>query len=156
MITPRSWGRDSIPGTAIFRLSTGIASTSSSTVAAPAAIAGCRSTGFRIAFHSRDSRLARSTGERRNGIRPLLTRSPSFESTAGSTVSEPITAIATTRIVPEAKDSNVLAPARYIPAIAIATVTPETSTARPEVAAAVSSAVRSSRPRARSSRSRRR
>ena len=69
-------------------------------------------------------------------MRPRFTRSPSFESTAGSTVSEPATAIATTVIVPTAKEVKVAAPARNMPAIAIATVTPENSTARPEVAAA--------------------
>ena len=87
-------------------------------------------------------------------MRPLSTRSPSFESTAGSTVSEPIIATATTIIVPTEKDMNVLSPDRNMPAIAIRTVMPETSTARPEVAAAASSAARSLRPAARSCRSR--
>ena len=64
--------------------------------------------------------------------------------------------IATTKMVPVANDSNVAAPAKYMPAMAVATVTPETSTARPEVAAAASSAAFEPRPRARSSRSRRR
>ena len=93
---------------------------------------------------------------RRNGTRPLFTRSPSFDRIAGSTVSEPTTAIATTRIVPVANERNVGAPPKYIPAMAAITVTPDTSTARPEVAAAASSAASSERPRARSSRSRRR
>ncbi len=84
-----------------------------------------------------------------------MTRSPSFESSAGSTVSDPSTATATTRIVPVAIEANVLLPARYIPAIAVITVRPETSTERPEVAAAAASAACSSRPAARSSRSRR-
>jgi hypothetical protein len=77
-------------------------------------------------------------------------------STAGSTVSEPTTATATTRIVPVANEVKVASPAMYMPAIAIITVRPETSTARPDVAAAASSEARSPRPRARSSRSRRR
>ena len=62
-------------------------------------------------------------------MRPFSTRSPSFESTAGSTVSEPSMATATTIIVPTEKDMNVLSPERNMPAIAIRTVMPETSTA---------------------------
>ncbi len=89
-------------------------------------------------------------------MRPRSTRSPSQASTAGSTVSEETTAIATTRIVPSAKEMKVLSPDRNIPAIAAITVRPEISTARPEVPAAICSAVRLLRPAARSSRSRRR
>ena len=55
-----------------------------------------------------------------------------------------------------ANDRNVAAPPKYMPAIAAITVIPDTSTARPDVAAAASSAASSERPRARSSRSRRR
>ena len=54
-----------------------------------------------------------------------------------------------------ANDWNVALPVMYIPAIAIITVAPETRTARPEVAAATSSAARPAAG-ARSSRSRRR
>ena len=89
-------------------------------------------------------------------MRPFSTRSPSFESTAGRTVSEPIIATATTIIVPIDIEMNVLSPENSIPAIAISTVMPEIRTERPEVAAAASSAARSPRPAARSSRSRRR
>ena len=89
-------------------------------------------------------------------MRPFSTRSPSQARTAGRTVSEPITATATTRIVPVANDGKVGAPARYMPAIAIITVNPETITARPEVAAAAASEACSLRPDSRSSRSRRR
>ena len=155
-MTSRSRGSVSMPGTCIFRLSTGIAITIRASAATPPAIQGRRRTRSRIAPQNRDSCAARFSGGVRNGIRPRFTRSPSFESTAGSTVSEPKTAIATTRIVPVANDSNVEAPARYMPAIAVATVMPETSTARPEVAAAALSAASELRPRARSSRSRRR
>ena len=49
---------------------------------------------------------------------------------------------------------NVLSPLMNMPAIATITVAPEISTARPEVAAAASSAALSLRPAARSSRSR--
>ena len=90
-----------------------------------------------------------------NGIRPFSTRSPSLERIAGSTVSEPSIATATTSIAPTEKDMNVLSPERNMPAIAIRTVMPETSTARPEVAAAAASAALSLRPALRSSRSRR-
>ena len=79
--------------------------------------------------------------------------SPSLESSAGSTVSDPITATATTRIVATPKAAKSF-PANSIPAIAIITVTPEMSTERPEVAAAASSAASGLRPAARSSRSR--
>ena len=49
-------------------------------------------------------------------------------------------AMATTRIVPSAKEMKALSPLMNMPAIATITVTPEISTARPEVAAAASSA----------------
>jgi hypothetical protein len=64
-------------------------------------------------------------------------------------------ATATTIIVPIANDMNVLSPEKNIPAMAIRTVIPEMSTARPDVAAAASSAAVSLRPARRSSRSRR-
>ena len=92
----------------------------------------------------------------RKGTRPFSTRSPSQLSTAGTTVTEPSIAAATTRIVPVAKPENTLEPVKYIPAMATMTVRPETSTARPEVADAVRSASAELRPSTRSSRSRRR
>ena len=90
-----------------------------------------------------------------NGMRPLSTRSPSFESRAGRTVSEPIIATPTTRIVPVAIEAKPLSPVKYMPAMAAMTVKPETSTARPDVAAAAARAASGSRPALRSSRSRR-
>jgi hypothetical protein len=87
-------------------------------------------------------------------MRPFSILSPSLPSSAGSTVSEPIIATRTTIIVPTEKDMNVLSPEKNIPAIAIITVMPEMSTARPDVAAAASSAAPSLRPARRSSRSR--
>ena len=60
----------------------------------------------------------------RSGTRTFSTRSPSQDSIAGSTVSEPIIATATTIIVPIANDMNVLSPEKNIPAIAIITVMP--------------------------------
>ena len=59
----------------------------------------------------------------------MFTRSPSFDRTAGRTVSEPITEIATTRIVPVANEVKVAAPPKYMPAIA-AMPRPTPSTAR--------------------------
>ena len=73
-------------------------------------------------------------------MRPFSILSPSFDSRAGRTVSEPIIATATTTIVPVANDVKSSSPPRYIPPIANITVQPEISTARPEVAAAASSA----------------
>ncbi len=75
-------------------------------------------------------------------MRPFSTLSPSFARIAGSTVSEPIIATATTSIVATPNETNVLSPVNRSPAIAIITVTPEMSTDRPEVAAAASSAAR--------------
>ena len=92
----------------------------------------------------------------RIGTRPFSTLSPSLESTAGSTVTEPSTATATTSIVPIAIEVKTALPAISMPAIAISTVTPETSTAWPEVAAANSSAASLERPASRSSILRRR
>ena len=65
----------------------------------------------------------------KNGTRPRSTRSPSFESAAGRTVSEPTTAQSTTSIVPNAIDVKILLLAMNIPAMAISTVMPEISTA---------------------------
>ena len=67
---------------------------------------------------------------------PRSIRSPSLPSSAGSTVSEPTSAVKTTSIAPMPIDVKIFEPARSMPAIAISTVTPEISTACPEVAAA--------------------
>ena len=73
-------------------------------------------------------------------MRPLSMRSPSLESMAGRTVSEPTIATPTTRIVPVAIEAKPLSPVKYMPAMAAMTVKPEISTARPDVAAAAASA----------------
>ena len=70
------------------------------------------------------------------GTRPLSTLSPSLERSAGSTVSEPSTATATTMIVATPKPAKVGSPVSRSPAMAIMTVRPEIRTERPEVAAA--------------------
>ena len=62
--------------------------------------------------------------------------------------------MATTAIVATAIEAKISLPVRNIPAIAVITTRPETSTERPEVAAAASTAARALRPFARSSRSR--
>ena len=147
-------GSASRPDWAGFRLSAGTASARSTAADATAETSGRRRTRSRIALQIRPSPSSRRSRPR-NGTRTLSTRSPSQDSTAGSTVSEPTIATATTIIVPIANDMNVLSPEKNIPAIAISTVMPEISTARPDVAAAASSAADSLRPARRSSRSRR-
>ena len=123
-------------------------------MAATAETSGRRRTRSRIAPQNRLSPSVRRSFQR-NGTRAFSMRSPSQESIAGSTVSEPIMATATTVMVAIAKDMNVLSPEKNIPAIAIMTVMPEMRTARPEVAAAASRAADSLLPARRSSRSRR-
>jgi hypothetical protein len=63
-------------------------------------------------------------------------------SRAGSTVSEPSTDTATTRMEPTANEEKMLSFARNMPAIDTTTAIPETTTACPEVAAAISTAFR--------------
>ena len=92
-------------------------------------------------------------GTRPFSVQPLRERN---ESIAGSTLTEPSIATATTMIVPMPNDTKTALPARNMPAMADITVRPETSTARPEVAAAASSAASAPRPASRSSISRRR
>ena len=89
-----------------------------------------------------DARLAAraAAAGRGTGSGPCRRGRRASASTAGSTVSEPSIATATTRIVPVANEANVASPAKYMPAIATITVRPEMSTARPDVAAAASSA----------------
>ena len=82
-------------------------------------------------------------------------RSPSFESSAGSTVTDPSTEVATTIMVPAAMPRNSPVPVKKRPATATITVRPEMSTERPDVAAAAWRAASAERPAARSSRSRR-
>ena len=67
-------------------------------------------------------------------------------------MSDPRTATPTTRIVASAMPMNVCCPVRNIPAMAAITVSPDTRTERPDVAAAMSIASRVDRPAARSSR----
>ena len=90
-----------------------------------------------------------------SGMRGRSILSPSSESTAGSTVSEPSMATATTSMVPTAIELKTTLPDNIRPAIATMTAMPDTRTAWPLVAAAMSMASRRVAPRARSSRVRR-
>ena len=87
-------------------------------------------------------------------MRPLSTCRPSRARSAGSAVSEPSIATATTMMVPTANAVDALSPVRNCPAMATMTVNPEMRIARPDVADAISTADSSSRPFTRSSRSR--
>ena len=105
---------------------------------------------------TRGGRAARRRARRRApGRRPRSMPSPSFARTAGRTVTEPTTAIATTSIVASAIEANTARPVTSMPARATMTVRPETTTARPTVADVARSAASASRPLRRSSRSRR-
>jgi hypothetical protein len=147
------FGSASLPICTVWMCHTGSASASSSAVAAIAESSGLRSAGVSTTDEKGSSPFSRRK-RLRKGMRPFSTRSPSLESSAGKTVSEPSIAAATTIIVPIANDRYVLSRLKNMPAIAISTVTPEISTERPEVAAAASSAARRALPAARSSRSR--
>ena len=87
-------------------------------------------------------RSTRMTPAASTASTPRSIRSPSSPSSAGSTVSEPTIDMKTTIIAPIPSDVKIFEPASSMPAIAISTVTPETSTAWPEVAAARCSASR--------------
>ena len=99
--------------------------------------AGRRMTRSTMAPHMRPLPSSRRS-RRTSGTRSRSTLSPSLESNAGSTVSEPSTAIATTAIVANAIEAKISLPVRNMPAIAVMTIRPETSTERPDVAAAAS------------------
>ena len=147
------FGRASRPVWAVWMCSTGRAS-ATRTAAEPIAVtSGWRRAGFSTMAQTRFSPRSRRSRPM-NGIRPRLTLSPSRESSAGRTVSEPSIATATTIMVAIPNERYVLSPENSIPAIATITVRPEMSTERPEVAAAASIAARVLLPAARSSRSR--
>ena len=150
-----------MPGNLSCMPSAGAASASSSPTETTSVTRGWRSAGRSNAGHSRGglgcpSRPTRAAVSRHStGTRGRSTQRPSLASRAGRTVRDPSTATATTRIEPIASDENTTSPASSSPAIAIATATPETTTAWPLVSAAISTASRCERPFARSSRSRR-
>jgi hypothetical protein len=148
----RSCGNASAPGTTVFIPRAGKASATRIPADTTAERSGRRSTRSSIQPQPRPppGRWRRC----RSGMRALFTLSPSLDRSAGSTVSDPSTAIATTMMVAIANELKTSSPVKNMPAIAAITVKPETSTARPDVAAAASSAAVSLRPAARSSRSR--
>ena len=115
-------------------------------------------TRVRMAPHMRDSPPEARRRFVTNGTRPFSVqpRRLSDMISAGSAVSEPSIATATTSMVPTPNEVNTGLPARNSPAMAVMTVKPEMSTARPDVAAAISSACSGERPLPRSSISRRR
>ena len=134
-----------MPGSAVFMPRAGMASAMRMPPLTIAETSGRLSTRSTTRDHRPNSavrRLRRWT----SGTRPRSILSPIIDSSAGSTVIEPSIATATTRMPPVANDMNVGSLDRYMPAIAIITVKPETSTARPEVAAAASIAASLLRP----------
>ena len=137
------------------RPSAGAASASSATVATPPQITGLATTRRASAPQSRDGRPVACRLPRK-GIRPASAFGPSQASSAGSTVSEPMTAMPTTAIVPSAKPLKGPPPTKNRPDIAAITVRPDTRIVRPDVRPAIRSASGNDRPFARSSRSRRR
>ncbi len=149
LMTSSDCGNELGPCGARCSCSAGAASASSSPAERTADSPGRRRTRSTTAPQNRPSPSSRRSRPT-SGTRSRSTLSPSLESTAGSTVSEPITATATTRIVARAREAKVASPVRNMPDIATITVSPEISTERPEVAAAASSAARSLRPAARS------
>ena len=110
----------------------GSASTTSTPLDSATATHGKRSTGLSTRSQMRElerALLGRLTA-------PFSTLSPSLPSSAGSTVSEPTIAVNTTSIAPKPSEVKTFEPVSNMPAIAISTVNPDTSTALPEVAAA--------------------
>ncbi len=117
----------------------------SSAVASTAATSGRRVTRSTSADQKRLPLSVCARGS--NGIRPRSILGPSRRRVAGRTVTAPRTAQAMTAIAAVAMPLRVLTPTMYMPAIAIATVAPETMTVRPEVRSVVSSASPIAAPR---------
>ena len=90
----------------------------------------------------------------RIGMRSRSTPSPRMARVAGRNVSEPMTAISTTAIVPMAIDWKRMSSSRNSPAIENMTASPEKNTARPAVAEATRMASGLARPCRRSVRKR--
>ena len=99
----------------------------STPAARTAETSGRRMTRSRIADHTRESVLLRLAMRRRRRFPPSI-RSPSFESSAGSTVTEASMDTATTTIDPIASEAKSFEPVKNMPAMAIITVMPEMST----------------------------
>ena len=131
------------------RSSAGNASKTSNPAESATETAGRRSTRSITAGQKRDL-LESVCRWGRKGMRPRSMRGPSSSSTAGSTVTDPTTAQTITAIVALASPLKTLEPTKYMPAIATATVVPDTITVRPDVRAVSSSASCDGRPRWRS------
>lgn len=138
-------GMSLAPGLAIRMPNAGMARAMSAAAARTAERAGRHSTPRRTKSQPRPE-LARRNRLPSKGMRPRSTRSPSSASRAGNTVTEPMTATNTTRMVASATAEKVASPARNIPAMATTTVRPETSTDLPDVAAATANASFGERP----------
>ena len=157
-ITTGSWSGRLLEDSAVFMSSAGTAIAPRMQTVATIAATGRRVTtpASRPQAPMRGGIAARRRARRRApGSRPRSIRSPSSARTAGSTVTEPSIAMATTNIVPSAMEVNTGMPVMSRPASATMTVTPEITTARPTVAAVAFSAACGPRPLRRSSRSRR-
>ena len=137
--------------------SAGSAVATSSSAASPADTFGRASTRSSTQLHARERPPPRWRSRPRTGTRPFSVQpfSPSQESIAGRKVSEPMTATATTIIVPTPKEMNTAEPDRSIPAIEMSTMKPDTTIAWPDVAAAAARAASEPLPLSRSSISRR-
>ena len=131
----------------------GTARTPTTATDAASAAAGWRTTGARTRRLIPPAPMRRLSRQS-SGTRGRSTQRPSATSSAGSTVIDPTTATATTTIAPSARESKVTTSTRKRPAMDAATARPETRIEWPEVWAAISTASRVVRPRARSSRSR--
>ena len=121
-------------------LSAGTARAASASAAAPPSRIGLATTRRARAPHTLDGRAA-VRRRPRNGILPRSTQEPNSDSAAGSAVSEPSTVMPTTMIVPTAIPEKTSMPVRNSPDREIITVRPDTTMARPEVAAALRTAV---------------
>ena len=142
------------PGSAVVIESSGAASAARMMTAVASEVRGWFVTPAASACHI--VRRRRDPLRRRRGhSRPRSIRSPSSASIAGSTVSDPTTAIATTRIAPSAIEVNTPKPVNSSPASPITTVIPATRIARPTVAEVAASAASAVAPSRRSTRSRR-
>jgi hypothetical protein len=144
-----------MPGSSRFSRSTGTASASRAIAAMPPQASGRFTTARASAPQNLDS-LAAVRRLPRYGIRPRSVHLPSIDKIAGRKVSDPRMATPTTKIVPTATPEKTSMPVRNSPAMAIITVRPDTTMARPEVCAAIRRASALVRPAARSSRVRRR
>ncbi len=111
--------------------SAGTAIASRSDAAATKAMTGRRMTARTTTAHMP---LPSGRFRPRNGTRRRSTPSPRMASVAGRNVSEPMTAISTTVIVPIAIDWKRMSSSRNSPAIENMTASPEKNTARPAVA----------------------